>query len=570
MTSLPASPEILGMSDGEFAIAFGTLLFGEIRRWWLERQARALLMRSVSVTKYDPGCVVEAYARFREYWPTAVEEELDEAFKRRENILLIGRPHVGKTRAAVHHFKKHLGKRWPWSRWRVIEPLPQVLDALLTLRIPKRRYVLWLDDLDWYLRHDESQGAGVLQLVRSLQRQAKELMVVATVRRTPPEFDVLAQSSPLLGRWHQIEIPVWTDDMGSKLAKELGADLQTWDGTPLSVIRPSSLMTEWYRQAPLQQQKALRMLKLCFENGLFFFPSQLLFSLCNTAASGIDSECRVNQLVVNELFEKGWLVQSTEPIQSFPGIVSYITDWTATAETREILKSVLVGGRWHQQLAGFGSARVLAGDLTSAREAYETAVSIDSSREAYHYRLGVVFLLLREWTAAVTSFECATQLKPRWATAWFRLARALREAGDFNRSRNAFQRAIALGSSDPQARFFGGEILRLEGRYDEATAELREAVRLDPNNGDAWFALGRTLRACNDWSAAQEAAFAHATQCKPDMAVGWFYLGKTFRIDGRDVNETLGHLQTARKLGFDPTRCDLEHALLKLHSRRIR
>lgn len=119
------------MSDGEFAIAFGTLLFGEIRRWWLERQARALLMRSVSVTKYDPGCVVEAYARFREYWPTAVEEELDEAFKRRENILLIGRPHVGKTRAAVHHFKKHLGKRWPWSRWRVIEPLPQVLDAFV-------------------------------------------------------------------------------------------------------------------------------------------------------------------------------------------------------------------------------------------------------------------------------------------------------------------------------------------------------------------------------------------------------------------------------------------------------
>lgn len=138
---------------------------------------------------------------------------------------------------------------------------------LLTLRIPKRRYVLWLDDLDWYLRHDESQGAGVLQLVRSLQRQAKELMVVATVRRTPPEFDVLAQSSPLLGRWHQIEI-----------------DLQTWDGTPLSVIRPSSLMTEWYRQAPLQQQKALRMLKLCFENGLFFFPSQLLF--CDLQVGG--------------------------------------------------------------------------------------------------------------------------------------------------------------------------------------------------------------------------------------------------------------------------------------------
>jgi tetratricopeptide (TPR) repeat protein len=58
---------------------------------------------------------------------------------------------------------------------------------------------------------------------------------------------------------------------------------------------------------------------------------------------------------------------------------------------------------------------------------------------------------------------------------------------------------------------------RLEGRYDEATAELQEAVRLDPNQGDAWFALGRTLRARNDWPAAQE-AYEKSIALKPDFA----------------------------------------------------
>jgi hypothetical protein len=201
----------------------------------------------------------------------------------RENTVLIGRPQVGKSRAAVHHLKKHFGKRWPWSRWRVLQPLPEALDALSTLRIPKQRYVLLLDDLDVYLRRDESRGAGVLQLVQSLQRQAKELMVVATVRRTLPEFDALTDS-PVLGRWREIEMPDWTYDTGSKLARELGVDPQTWDGTPLSVIRPSSLMADRYRKAPLEEKKALRMLKLCFENGLFCSPS----AVPKPAASTVD------------------------------------------------------------------------------------------------------------------------------------------------------------------------------------------------------------------------------------------------------------------------------------------
>jgi len=64
--------------------------------------------------RFDPSVIVNAYAvhGFSDYWPIEADADIDEAIRNHNHILLLGRPHIGKSRAAAHHIKKHFGKWW--------------------------------------------------------------------------------------------------------------------------------------------------------------------------------------------------------------------------------------------------------------------------------------------------------------------------------------------------------------------------------------------------------------------------------------------------------------------------
>lgn len=101
-------------------------------------------------------------------------------------------------------------------------PDPQSIDITPTIHIPRKRYILLLDDLDKYLANSATTGIGPLQLIYQLRVQALDLIVIATVRKTGPEFDAVASTEYLLDRWCHIEIRDWPDKQGAKLAKKSG------------------------------------------------------------------------------------------------------------------------------------------------------------------------------------------------------------------------------------------------------------------------------------------------------------------------------------------------------------
>ncbi len=363
-----ASGGILGLDPTAFFTALLVavtlpLAVEAARRTWLEYRAKPLLLVS-RVRRFKPNLVVTAYGvqSFFDYWPTPVDTSLLEALRNHENVLLAGRPHVGKSRTATHFIRKVFGTWWTLSEWRIIRPLPDALDQLSAIRLPKRRYVLFLDDLDVFLAHDESRGVDVLQLVGHLQPQCRKLVVVATIRRTLPEFESLASSPHLLGRWRLLELPDWEYANGKRLAQQLGVDFSTWDGTPLSLIQPSGLMAERYRQLPAAQRKALRAMKVCFDCELYFVPRQLLSDICTMDVTGIGPEVVVNDSVVSSLSEGGWLAPLPDPVQSYPGLLAAVKDWTTTDAKREALMDALIAGGWHRQLAAIGGSTIKRGD----------------------------------------------------------------------------------------------------------------------------------------------------------------------------------------------------------------
>jgi non-specific serine/threonine protein kinase len=101
---------------------------------------------------------------------------------------------------------------------------------------------------------------------------------------------------------------------------------------------------------------------------------------------------------------------------------------------------------------------------------------------------------------AIAAFEDATRHDPEYARAWAALGGAYGLKGDFlnipdmvNQAIDLERRAVAIDPQLADAHMWLGSSLLGLRRTDEAIGEIREALRLDPENGQAHQALARAF-----------------------------------------------------------------------------
>ncbi len=91
-----------------------------------------------------------------------------------------------------------------------------------------------------------------------------------------------------------------------------------------------------------------------------------------------------------------------------------------------------------------GNLLLSAGDLTTAKTAYETTLKIDPSFAAGHNNLGMTLKALGQLEEAIASYQKAIQLNPNYADAYQNLAVVLLKIGKLPESLSAFKKAITL------------------------------------------------------------------------------------------------------------------------------
>jgi TolB-like protein/Tfp pilus assembly protein PilF len=156
-------------------------------------------------------------------------------------------------------------------------------------------------------------------------------------------------------------------------------------------------------------------------------------------------------------------------------------------------------------VAGALRAKLLPGEHTAAQSERPPGGSLEAYNALLQGRFYIWHQTEVDVRKAIESYTQATQLDPRYALAWSRLAGAWTELGAeylegapaeeaYARARAAADRALALSPELAAAHVARGYLL-LNADFDwrGAEAEYRRAMELAPNDGEAKFYFGKQL-----------------------------------------------------------------------------
>ena len=141
---------------------------------------------------------------------------------------------------------------------------------------------------------------------------------------------------------------------------------------------------------------------------------------------------------------------------------------------------------------------------------------------------------------AIAAFEDATRQDPEYALAWAALGGAYGMKGSFlslpemvHRAIDIERRALAIDPELSDARAWLGTSLLSLGRTDEAIVEIREALRLDPDSGQAHQALARAYWVGKGDFAAAIPLFERAIALNPEAGYSYLQLSLLLAWDGQ-------------------------------------
>ena len=187
-----------------------------------------------------------------------------------------------------------------------------------------------------------------------------------------------------------------------------------------------------------------------------------------------------------------------------------------------------------EELKTVASDYVLLADYTDA-DKWFTQVTVETPGDAdAWYLLGRTKYNESEFAEAVSSFERALALRPKYIEAENNLGLALREVNNIEKAKSAFQTAIEWQGSvptDPQPFLNLGTLLRDQDDFEKSISLLAEAAYLSPDNPKIHEELGRVFEAQKNLAKAQ-AELEKAVALAPNISGLHYELGQIYRREG--------------------------------------
>ena len=163
------------------------------------------------------------------------------------------------------------------------------------------------------------------------------------------------------------------------------------------------------------------------------------------------------------------------------------------AATEAARKAVETGPGCPVALAFLAGALLNQRDLAGAEEFYRKALELAPYEPTLHVNLGIVLKDKGDLKAAEQRFRRAIELQPDFELAWNNLGglgTTLAQRRDFTAAERLLRLVCDFNPDSSAIHNNLGEVLRAQGKMDEAIPYFRKAIQLDPNNSGPYNNLG--------------------------------------------------------------------------------
>lgn len=122
------------------------------------------------------------------------------------------------------------------------------------------------------------------------------------------------------------------------------------------------------------------------------------------------------------------------------------------------------------------------------------------SENAFFYnQQGLCYEALKDWSAALQSYEKSIQLDPYYALAYLNQANAFCCLKEYAKAEGTYHQAIRQNPKNFEAFYRLGLLLFEQNRFLEALENLRSALILQPDNVEALYALAVAVEQTQDY-----------------------------------------------------------------------
>lgn len=133
------------------------------------------------------------------------------------------------------------------------------------------------------------------------------------------------------------------------------------------------------------------------------------------------------------------------------------------------------------------------GNTVKQKEYLDQLVSAYPNDERAHFSLAAYHFGQQEMPQAIEHYKKATELDPKYSSAYNLLGYAYRQNADYANAEQAFKKYIELIPRDPNPYDSYAELLLKMGRFDEAITQYRKALEIDSNFINSHQGIGAAL-----------------------------------------------------------------------------
>jgi len=189
------------------------------------------------------------------------------------------------------------------------------------------------------------------------------------------------------------------------------------------------------------------------------------------------------------------------------------------------------------------------GNVVGAISNYQKALQIAPRYAEAYNNLGNALLQKGSVNEAIAQFRLALQINPDFEEACYNLGNALLQKGDTDGAIACFRQALQINPGDAGTLNNLGNALLQKGDVDGAIAQFRLALQMDPDFAEVCYNLGNALLQKGSVDEAI-ACFQKALQIKSDFAEACYGLGNAWLQKG-NLDKSIAYYQQALEINPD-------------------